>query len=303
MDTVKPSPVDPAVPPPAAARRPVPNAVLVVVGVASALSLLMVFLVAYGLGLSALQEQRAQHQLYAELRGRFSPSSPLAPPVGGVITPGAPIAILNAPVAHLHDTVVVEGTSSGDLMSGPGHLRDSVLPGQIGQSILLGRSVTAGAPFGHLTALQHGDVIDVTTGQGTFRYSVVDVRGTGSPLPAVPRAGSLLTLVTSGGSGWLGRLAPDGVRYVDAVLRGRAVDAPVGRPVAVPAAELPGRGDPSGWPFVVLWLQALAVVSVGMVWAWSRWGRWQTWLVGGSLLIGVLWGLSEATMRLLPNLL
>jgi sortase A len=54
---------------------------------------------------------------------------------------------------------------------------------------------------------------------------------------------------------------------------------------------------------VVLWLQGLVLVSVAMVWAWSRWGHWQTWLVGISLLLGVLWGLSEATMRLLPNLL
>jgi sortase A len=276
---------------------------MVAITVTSALSVLMLFLVAFGFGLSALQEQRAQHQLYAQLRGLLSPSSPLAPPVGGVITPGTPIALLNAPAAGLTNTVVVEGTSSGDLMSGPGHLRDSVLPGQVGQSILLGRSVTAGAPFAHVTRLRAGDLIDVTTGQGHFTYSVIDVRGTGSPLPAVPDGGSLLTLVTSGGSGRLARLAPSGVRYVDATLKGKAIAAPAGRPVAVPAAELPGRGDQGAWPFVVLWLQGLVLVSVAMVWAWSRWGHWQTWLVGISLLLGVLWGLSEATMRLLPNLL
>jgi sortase A len=295
----------PAAPPaaaPAAPRR-LPTAPLVAVTVASALSVLMLFLVAFGLGLSALQEQRAQHQLYAELRGLFSPSSPLAPPVGGVIEPGTPVALLNAPAAGLHNTVVVEGTSAGDLMSGPGHLRDSVLPGQIGQSILLGRSLTAGGPFGALMRLHAGDRISVTTGQGHFNYSVVDIRGTGSPLPAEPTGSSLLTLVTSGGNGWLGKLAPSSVRYVDATLQGKAIDAPLGRPVAVPTAELPGRGDPSSWPFVVLWLQGLVLVTVGMVWAWTRWGRWQTWLVGVSLLLGVLWGLSEQTMRLLPNVL
>ncbi|HEX3908604.1 MAG TPA: class E sortase [Mycobacteriales bacterium] len=291
---------EPAAPPP---RRPLPTVPLVIVTVASALSVLMVFLVVFGLGLSALQEQRAQHQLYAQLRGSFSPSSPVAPPVGGLIKPGTPIALLNAPAAGLHNTVVVEGTSSGDLMSGPGHLRDSVLPGQVGQSILLGRSLTAGAPFGHLMRVQTGDLITITTGQGRFTYSVIDVRGTGSPLPAVPAGGSLLTLVTSGGSGWLGRLAPGGVRYVDATLKGKAVSDSVGRPVAVPSAELPGRSDPGSWPFVVLWLQGLVLVTLGMVWAWSRWGHWQTWLVGLSLLAGVLWGLSDQTMRLLPNLL
>jgi sortase A len=289
--------------PPKRERRPLPTGPLLVVSVASALSVLMLFLVAYGLGFSALQEQRNQHQLYAELRGLFSPSSPKAPPIGGVIKPGTPIALLNVPAAGVHNTVIIEGTSSGDLLSGPGHLRDSVLPGQVGQSIVMGRSVTAGAPFRHLVSLHAGDLIDVTTGQGHFTYTVVDVRGTGSPLPAQPNGGSLLTLVTSGGSGRLSRLAPSGVRYVDATLKGKAVDAPAGRPVAVPTAELPGRGDPGGWPFVVLWLQGLVLVTVGMVWAWSRWGHWQTWLVGVSLLIGVLWGISEQTMRLLPNLL
>jgi sortase A len=284
-------------------RKPLPTGPLLVVTAMSALSVLMLFFVAYGLGFSALQEQRNQHQLYAQLRGFFSPSSPVAPPVGGVITPGTPIALLTIPGAGVHNTVIVEGTSAGDLLSGPGHLRDSALPGQVGQSIVMGRSVTAGAPFAHLTRLQSGDVINVTTGQGHFTYTVVDVRGTGSPLPAQPNGGSLLTLVTSGGSGRLARLAPSGVRYVDATLQGKAVDAPPGRPVAVPTAELPGRGDPGGWPLVVLWLQALVIVTVGMVWAWSRWGHWQTWLVGLSLLIGVMWGLSEQTMRLLPNLL
>jgi sortase A len=298
--TTPPPATEPAATPP---RRPLPTTPLVVVTVASALSVLMVFLVVFGLGLSALQEQRAQHQLYARLRGFFSPSSPIAPPVGGLIKPGTPIALLNSPAAGLHNTVVVEGTSSGDLMSGPGHLRDSVLPGQVGQSILLGRSLTAGAPFAHVTRVETGDLIVVTTGQGRFVYSVIDVRGTGSPLPAVPAGSSLLTLVTSGGSGWLGRLAPSGVRYVDATLTGKAVSDSVGRPVAVPAAELPGRGDPGSWPFVVLWLQGLVLVTLGMVWAWSRWGHWQTWLVGLSLLVGVLWGLAEQTMRLLPNLL
>jgi sortase A len=284
-------------------RRPLPTGPLLVVTVTSALSVLMLFFVAYGLGLSGLQEQRNQHQLYAQLRGLLSPSSPVAPPVGGVIPPGTPVALLTMSAAGVHNTVIVEGTSAGDLLSGPGHLRDSALPGQVGQSIVLGRSVTAGAPFAHLTRLQSGDVITVTTGQGHFVYTVVDVRGTGSPLPAQPNGGSLLTLVTSGGSGRLGRLAPSGVRYVDATLNGKAVAAPAGRPVAVPAAELPGRGDPGGWPFVVLWLQGLVLVTVGMVWAWSRWGHWQTWLVGLSVLIGVMWGLSEQTMRLLPNLL
>jgi sortase A len=91
--------------------------------------------------------------------------------------------------------------------------------------------------------------------------------------------------------------------YVDATLQGKAVAAPGGRPVAVPVSELPGRSDPGAWPYLVFWLQALIVVGVASVWAWMRWGRWQTWLVGAPILLAVLWGISEESMRLLPNLL
>jgi sortase A len=53
----------------------------------------------------------------------------------------------------------------------------------------------------------------------------------------------------------------------------------------------------------VLWLQALVVVAAASVWAWIRWGRWQTWLVGAPVLLGVLWGLAQESMRLLPNVM
>jgi sortase A len=280
-----------------------PAAVIVCFTAVFALTAVLVFLAVYAVGFSALQEQRSQHQLYASLRGVFSPASPVAPPVGGVISPGTPMAVINAQQGGLHNTVVVEGTSSSDLLAGPGHLRDSPLPGQAGQSLILGKSVTAGAPFRHITSLTHGDPITVTTGQGTFHYVVDGVRSGGDPLPAVPAGGGLLTLVTSTGSGLLGDIAPSHIVYVDATLHGKPAATPTGRPVAVPAAELPGRSDPSAWPFIVLWLQALVVVAVGSVWAWIRWGRWQTWLVGAPLLLGVLWGLAEESMRLLPNVM
>jgi sortase A len=43
---------------------------------------------------------------------------------------------------------VVEGTASSDLLDGPGHLRSTVLPGQVGTSVVMGRAKTYGAPFG-----------------------------------------------------------------------------------------------------------------------------------------------------------
>jgi sortase A len=291
-------------------RQPLSAALLVSLLSLLALSILAIFVVVYALGFSALQEQRSQHQLYAAFRGEIDPSSAIAPSIGGLINPGTPIALINAPQAGLHNVMVVEGTSSSDLMKGPGHLRDTPLPGQVGQSFLLGRSLTAGAPFRHITHLHAGDTITVETGQGTFRYTVNDIRTAGVTKPAIPVAGSVLTLMTSAGSGAFGSLAPGHVVYVDATLQGATAPAPtspsgqlLSRPIAVPTSELPGHNDPSGWPFVVFWLQALIVAAVAAVWSWMRWGRWQTWLVATPILLGVMWGLSEQAMRLLPNLL
>jgi sortase A len=259
------------------------------------------FFGAFAFGLSGLQEQRSQHQLYASFRGLLDPSSETAPSIGGAIAPGTPVALLNSPAAGLHNVVVVEGTSAGDLLDGPGHLRDSPLPGQVGESILMGRSATSGAPFGGITRLRRGDVIAVTTGQGTFRFIVEDQRVAGDLLPEIPTGGAFLTLVTSAGSGWDGRLAPNHLVYVDAKLHGKAVAAPPGRPVAVPGTENQGQNDPSAWPFVVFWLLGLLVASAAVVRLWSRWGHRQTWLAGAPVLLGLLWGLSTEAMRLLPN--
>jgi sortase A len=167
----------------------------------------------------------------------------------------------------------------------------------------MGKSVTAGAPFRHIASLRAGDIITVTTGQATSHFKVLGERTSGSPLPAVPSNGSLLTLATAQGSGLLGGLAPSHVVYVDALLQGTPTTAPAGRPVAVPASELPGRSDPNAWPFLILWLQGFIAAGVASVWAWMRWGRWQTWLVGVPVILGVLWGLATESMRLLPNLM
>jgi sortase A len=296
--TPPPEPAKPSRP-----RKEMPPAGMIAFASVAALTAFAIFLVVYALGFSALQEQRSQHQQYASFRGLLSPSSPIAPQIGGVIKPGSPIALINAPQAGLHNTIIVEGTSSGDLLKGPGHLRDSPLPGQVGQSLVMGKSVTAGAPFRHITSLRKGDVIVVTTGQRTFKFVVDGERVSGDPLPQIPAGGAVLTLVTSVGSGFIGHFAPDQVVYVDATLQGKAVAAPDGRPVAVPVEELSGRSDPGAWPYLIFWLQALIVAGVGSVWAWLKWGRWQTWLVGAPILLAVLWGIGQESMLLLPNLL
>jgi sortase A len=280
---------------------PRPEPVVIGLSVVLILSVAAVFFVVFAFGLSGLQEHRSQHQLYAQLRGLLDPSSPVSPAIGGSIHPGTPVALLNAPGAGIHGVVVVEGTSPGDLLAGPGHRRNTPLPGQIGDSVLIGKGSTAGAPFGDIAALKRGDVVTVRTGQGLFRFRVEDHRLAGARLPSYRSDSGILTLVTSTRSGTFGWLTPDHLVYVDARLEGTAVAAPHGRPHVVSYAEIQGHNDPAAWPWVFLWLVAL-VAATGAIWyLWSRWGIVQTWLVGAPVILGILWALSDEAIRLLPN--
>lgn len=280
---------------------PAPSPVVVTLAVIMTASVIAAFFGVFAFGLSGLQQERSQRQLYAEFRGLLDPSSPTAPSIGGTIAPGTPVALVDAPQAGLHNEVVVEGTSSGTLLNGPGHLSDTPLPGQAGNAVLLGKSATAGAPFARITQLRRGDIISVRTGQGNFQYSVLGQVAAGARLPTIARDSGLLTLVTTGGSGRLGRLASDRLIYVDAKLQSTPVGAPSGRTSTVTPQNLPGHNDPGAWPWVGLWLLVLLAGSVGIWWLWSRWGLLQTWLVGAPVLFAVLWGLSDEAMRLLPN--
>ncbi len=266
-------------------------------------ALLAGWILLYMTVLSAVQESHSQHQLYDDLRQSLAGGTA---PIGGSIRAGTPVALLDIPQAGVHGVVVVEGTASGQLRSGPGHLRDTPLPGQAGVSVLMGRSSMFGAPFAQIAQLQSGDLITVTTGQGVFKYRVSDVRQNGDPAPASQtETAGRLTLITSTGSGWRAGWAPNTAVYVDALLSGKASPAPAGRPTAVSHAEEPLQGDTSEGTYIqiLLALQLTVAVAVGMVWAWSRWNHWQVWLGGIPVLLASVWVLSSVSIQMLPNLL
>lgn len=288
-----------------APRTPRPVPARVAAWALAALSALTVWFVLYSLFISALQESHSQSVLYAQLREELSGLSTKVAPLGRApIEPGSPVAVLDVPAAGLHDVVIVEGTASGDLMKGPGHRRDTVLPGQVGTSVVYGRATMFGGPFKHLAAVHPGDQLTVITGQGTARYVVEDVRRAGDPYPPVLGAGEArLTLVTADGSGWRAGWAPNGAVYVDAKLKGTPYPATSGgRPAAVPKSENALHGDQGALYLLVLWLPLLVAAALGAVWARERWGRWQAWLVGLPVVLAALWGVSQTAVQMLPNL-
>ena len=105
------------------------------------------FFVAFLLVLSPLQQSRSQDVLYTQFRSELDAAT--APFGVDPIPPGHPVALLAIPAIGVNQ-VVVEGTASRDLRDGPGHYRVTTLPGQLGTSVIFGRSTTYGAPVqGH----------------------------------------------------------------------------------------------------------------------------------------------------------
>ncbi|WP_369248776.1 sortase [Streptomyces sp. R41] len=268
------------------------------------LAALLFGLTAQLLLLSGLQERAAQHAAFDELRAQLAlGTAPVAQTdqQGDLLAPGTPVALIDIPAVHVRQ-VVLEGTDSAVLTDGPGHRRDTPLPGQAGTSVLLGRAAAYGGPFGRLDELATGETFTVTTGQGKAKYQVIGVRRAGDPAPATPATGKgRLVLVTATGPSFM----PGGVLRVDADL----VSAPAQTPAAVirsgtlPEAEQP-LARPSGvpWP-LVMWLQALVAVAVAAAWAWHRWGRHQTWIVFAPVVAVLGLQVATRTTELLPNVM
>ena len=253
---------------------------------------------------SQLVHARDQEVLYSDFRSELANA---VAPVGqtdvngAILRPGAPVAVLEIPDIGMKE-VVVEGTTSTVMQSGPGHKRDTVLPGQAGTSVIYGRQAAFGGPFGQLEILQPGMLVTATTGQGLAEYRVVEVRRPGDPLPPVLEPGQgRLTLVTALGP----RFMPTDLLRVDAELVTPAQPAParVITAASMDPAEQAMAGDPAGLVPLLLWLQLLLVVAVATVWLVIRWGRWQAWLVAAPIVFFAGIMASMSALRLLPNLL
>lgn len=276
----------------------------VVGGALLTVSVLLLGICAQMVLLSPLQHRAAQAAGFDTLRGELAAGTVAVSQTdqrGRLLTPGTPLMLLEVPRLHVHE-VVFEGTDSDVLAEGPGHRRDTLLPGQAGTSVIMGRAAAYGGPFGHLEDLTPGDTFRITTGQGRFTFRVLDLRRAGDRAPAPPAAGKgRVVLMTATGTPYL----PKGVLRLDADLVGNAADTPVLKiaPESLPPSELPLHGGSVVWWELVLWLQAMAAASVAAVWAWFRWGRRQTWIVFTGLVGAVGLQTAEQITRLLPNLL
>jgi sortase A len=254
------------------------------------LALLIVGFVGYLLGVSGIQEASAQHRLYTTMVNELGQDiGPLGP-----TKPGSPVAVMNVPAIGVKDMVIVEGTSPEDLTAGPGHLRNTPLPGQIGMSVIYGRRVTFGAPFGQLIDLRPGDEITTITQQGRSVYKVAAIGD--SQHPVVDQNLNRLVLLTSSSTN-----VPAYYLEIDADLVSKANNGPVQMPVIGPT-EKALAGDSGALIQTMLWGLALVILAVAGAVAAAQWSPWLTYLVVVPAVLAVVWNLYENLAALLPNL-
>ena len=167
----------------------------------------LLLFVVYELQITGLETERSQDQLgdalrrsWAEPAARPAPTEPpsaapsappsvqpstqpseepaeAAEPVATSPDLGDGIAVLHVPaLADFDPWVVVEGTSVASLKRGPGHIRGTALPGEVGNVVLSGHRTTYGAPFARLGELQPGDSVVLETRDRWLTYSVTGTR-------------------------------------------------------------------------------------------------------------------------------
>ncbi|GAA4691905.1 sortase domain-containing protein [Phytohabitans rumicis] len=310
------SPPDaPVLPPrPAPAPQPQVRLALQVPGIAlSILAALTLGFVVHLTLVSQLQYARNQQTAFSDFRAELARGTA---PVGQtrveyadgaengrerLVDPGSAVAVLRIPAVGLR-TVVFEGTSGDVLRNGPGHRRDTVLPGQSGTSVVMGRRAAYGGPFLDLDLLLPGDAVIVTTGQGEHTYRVTGLRRPGDPAPPALAAGQgRLTLVTADGDPFI----PQDLLRVDADLVTPAQPAPARKfgAASLPGAEAAMAIDPGAWTPLMLWGQALLLATLAVTYLRNRWGGWQAWIVGAPVLGALGLAIADQAARLLPNLL
>ena len=249
--------------------------------------------------LSGFSQARDQELLYTQLREDIAAATAS---IGPTTPPGEPVALLSIPRLRVSQ-VVVEGTASGDTLAGPGHLRKTVLPGQVGTSVVMGRAVTYGAPFGELDQLAVGDEIKVVMAQGEVSFDVVNIRRAGDPYsqPLAPGA-ARLTLQTAEGEGRLAALTASEVLHVDADAP-KGFVPPAGLPNVVPDSEQVMARDTGAFPLLALHLALLLAVTLGVVIARQRWSAALVWVIAAPVALALAWSTTDVVMRLLPNVM
>ncbi|MGZ6913597.1 MAG: sortase [Acidimicrobiia bacterium] len=284
------------------------------------LGVLLLLFVAFQLWGTAALEHRDQSRLRHDFKIALASQTPasgstatptgdgstLTPPTTAVPAPpaapsGEAVAMIKIPKIGV-EQAVVEGTGVTDLRKGPGHYRNTPLPGQPGNAAIAGHRTTYGAPFNRLDELAVGDPILVTTLQGHFKYIVSD-----APFPVSPsqndvlfnKGDNRLTLTTCHP-----KFSASKRLIVVAKLAKDAKPAPVRKdapktPRAV-ADDAGTSGDAGALLPALAWAALVGAAYAGMVRLSRRWNRRAALLLGTPIVLALLFPFFEQLSRLLP---
>jgi sortase A len=132
--------------------------------------------IAYELWWTGITTRHDQTKLIAGLQQqwahppRANEKAPAVPPFG------SGLAILFIPRLGSHyKFAIVQGTSTADLIKGPGHYPGTALPGQVGNFAVAGHRTTYLHPFYDIDRLKPGDAIVVETRSSWFTYRVQNI--------------------------------------------------------------------------------------------------------------------------------
>jgi sortase A len=293
------------------------------------LILLFVAYQLWGTGLYTAREQDALEQQFQSALAREGqdapttssstttttiPGSPPSSTTTSTTEPPPPLPPEGEAVARIQipkigvDSIIVNGVTRDDLRKGPGHYPDTPLPGQKGNSAIAGHRTTYAAPFADLDQLAEGDLIQIRTLQGNFKYRVRDQLivnptdvGVIDPTPVDPndpREGFLATLT----------LTTCNPKYSAAQRLVIQADldpseTALAAPKLVQNAQLTEEGlsgeEGSKLPTIIA---SLIAALIGALWwlVFHRHPRWTTWIIGAIPFAVALFFFYSYLERVLP---
>lgn len=265
------------------------------------LGVIVLAFVGYQLFGTTLTEQHNQSRLKSNFE-QAPPGSLSAS--GAALGPSAPTgtALDHLVIPKIGvDKYVVQGVAEADLVNGPGHYPETVLPGQNGNAAIAGHRTTYGAPFFRLDELHPGDVIEITARGGKqFRYQVSESKVVSPDDVAVlnPTPDPELTLTTCNP-----RFSATTRLIVVAKLVGNPVAGPSLVANVAPAGAL-GGGNHAAYPPAVAYGALVAALWIATRLAINRTRRWKrlgAYVAGIGVCCIPLWFCFENVVRLLPS--
>jgi sortase A len=295
-----------------------------------AIGLLFLLFVAYLWWGTAITESHHQAQLrdaYNSVLHRARSAAPVTAPgstpatttLGAVVpappmtapSDGEPVGIITIPEIGLN-AVVVEGTDTADLRTGPGHYPGTPLPGENGNVAIAGHRTTYGRPFYDLNELNPGDLIHFTTVQGSFTYAVTGtiVVSPDDVSVANPTSTPELTLTTCNPRYSASTRMVVHASLVGAVLTGSTASSTSASSPPAPSTAHPTVGTPNagggswvtalGWGLLVLLLAAATTWLTRRLRARGTLAAWSGAILGWAACLVALYVFFGAISPLLP---